>query len=62
MEKLTLTIELEYDAKTLHGNDIESKDWFYNDCLLGEDGDLILWSNVIGDSVGSVRVLKIEGA
>lgn len=59
MSKLIMTIELNYDADLMHGDDKESIDWFYN--LLKND-KLILHSNEIGDEVGTVKVLKISGS
>ena len=55
--QLTLTIELTFDENAMHGNDQEEREWFYNTILLGEE--LILHSNEIGDTVGTVKVLSI---
>ena len=55
--KLTLTIELTFDANAMHGDDPEEREWFFDTILLGEE--LILHSNEIGDTVGTVKVLSI---
>lgn len=58
MRKALMTIELEYDADIMHGDDQESVDWFYSEILSEEKGMLILHSNEIGDVIGTVRVLS----
>lgn len=57
MKKIKMRIELTYNATTMHGNDKEAKDWFFNE-ILGED-TLILHSNEIGDEIGTVKILEI---
>lgn len=59
MAKLTLTIELDYDAETMHGDDAESKAWFFSEILHDEIGELLLHSNNIGDTLGVVRVISV---
>ena len=59
MIKIKMVIELEYDDKLMHDTDQEAVDWFNNDILLGKKGKLLLHSNEIGDSVGSVVGLEI---
>ena len=61
--KIRLEIELEYDPATTHGEDQAAIDWFKRDvlCYPTPDGSLILHSNEIGDTVGSVRVTKFLG-
>jgi hypothetical protein len=54
-----MTIEFEYDVKTMHGDDEQAKDWFFNEILSGVKGDLSLHSNDIGDFIGTVKVLAI---
>jgi hypothetical protein len=61
MRRLTMTIELEYDVKTMHGYDEQAKDWFFNEILSGVKGELSLHSNDIGDFIGVVKVLEIIG-
>jgi len=58
MKSLTLVIELEYDDEIMHHDDQEARDWFYNNILLGRGG-LLLHSNEIGDTIGSVTVADI---
>lgn len=55
-----MLVELKYDAKLMHGNDKESKDWFLNHILKSRRRDeLILHSNEIGDEIGTIKVLEI---
>lgn len=55
-----MTIELKYDDKMMHGNNKESRDWFYNDILKSKrKNDLVLHSNEIGDEIGTVKVLEV---
>ncbi len=58
MAKIKLEIELEYDDFAYGGesDDSSEREWFRND-LLGDE--LILHSNLVGDEVGCVKVLKI---
>jgi hypothetical protein len=61
MKKMILTVELEYD-EIIHGEDKESIEFFHTH-ILGSDLEedrLILWSNCIGDEVGSIKVLEIK--
>lgn len=50
--KVTLEIELEYGYVT--GKDEDEKIWFENEVMVG-DGNLVLHSNDIGDTVGIVK-------
>jgi len=59
MKKLTLEIELEYDDEIMHSDEQEAIDWFYNDILTAEPGNLFLHSNEIGDTIGEVTKVKI---
>ncbi len=61
MSKLILKIELQYDEDVMHSgdSDLEAKEWFY-DVLLTDK--LELWSNEIGDYIGTVTVLQMETA
>lgn len=58
MAKVLMTVELEYDADVVHGDDEEGKTWFFEDILSEEKGLLLLHSNEIGDTVGKIRVLS----
>lgn len=62
MKTLQLLIELTYDPEIRHGDSINAKSWFYKQVLQNntEDEGLVLYSNLIGDTVGDIRVLKIE--
>lgn len=61
MAIVRMLVELDYDNELHHGKDVDAIDWFVKDVLLNttEDGRLILYSNELGDEVGTVRVLKI---
>ena len=62
MKKLTMTIELTYDDEIMHEDNEEAKAWFFNDVLNDPtEGSLILHSNYLGDEVGTVRILSIDG-
>lgn len=58
MAKLRLEVDLEYDAEMMHGDDEDSVQWFMSKVILGNN--LILYDNDMGDSVGTVSVLKVE--
>ena len=62
MTKLILEVELDYDGEATHGKDPDAIAWFWNDILLypGEDGELVLHSNELGDEVGTIKVLKVR--
>ena len=51
--RIKLTIEVELDEITFGGSEDE-KLWLENEILIG-NGDLILHSNDIGDSVGEIK-------
>lgn len=63
MAKVKMLVELEYDADVAHSGDRDkaAKQWFMDNVLLNksEDGQLILHSNEIGDTVGTVHVLEV---
>ncbi len=58
MKKLKLLIELKYDADLTHGSNPEGIGWFFEN-VLGDKVGLILHSNKLGDSVGTVDVLQV---
>ena len=57
--KINLLVELDYDADTMHGTDLEAIQWFREVVLNGTKGELILHSNEIGDEVGTINVLRV---
>ena len=57
MKTIKLKIELTYDDNFFHGDDEEEKEWFFESVL---DEELILHSNEIGDTVGTVKVIKTK--
>ena len=60
MKTITITAELKYDDRTMHGKSKEDIEWFYNDILKSKrKNDLFLHSNEIGDEVGQIKILKI---
>lgn len=56
MKKLVLKVGFTYDEDTMHGDDKEAIDWFFNGILKDE---LILHSNEIGDEIGIVKVIEV---
>ena len=54
MAKVRMTIELEYDADIMHCG---AKEWFFGE-VLGADSGLTLFSDEIGDFVGTVQVIN----
>ncbi len=60
--KVLMTVELEYDADVVHGDDEEGKAWFFEEILSEEKGLLLLHSNEIGATVGKIRVLSAAPA
>lgn len=59
--KLKMVIEFEYNPSLTHADDKEAIDWFYNDILMGKSVEgLELFSEEIGDFIGSVTVKEIE--
>ncbi len=57
--RVRLEIELDYDADTMHGNTPDGISWFES-LLFDQDGDeLILHHNEIGDTIGTVKVIKV---
>lgn len=57
MKKVKLVIELSYD-EIMHGNSPEEISWFFGQ-VLGDKVGLMLHSNEIGDTVGTVEVLEV---
>lgn len=58
MAKILMTVELDYDADDFHGDDEIAIAWFFEEILSDENGELLLHSNEIGDTVGSIRVIS----
>lgn len=57
-----MLIEVECDDILFDPSDKESCDWFAQEVIMNTDpaGQLILHSNEIGDTVGTVRVLVVH--
>ena len=62
MIKMVMTIELEYDESMMHGDSFMAQKLFIDEILMGEDSDLVLQSNLVGDEIGKVRVIGIDYA
>ena len=54
-----MCIELDFDETEIY-EDKMGKDWFLNFILLGSKGELVLHSNYIGESIGTVKGLSLE--
>jgi len=57
MKTIRLTIDLTYEDDVMHGDDLDSVEWFKSillgdDLQLGDFGDL-------GDMIGDVKVIEI---
>ena len=59
MARIRFEAELDYDGDLICGDDEESKEWFLNQILGNQCGDLILHSNDVGDTVGTIRLIRI---
>lgn len=59
MTTLRLDITLTYDADLMHGDDPEAMAWFRSLLQASRGDELYLFSQELGDIVGSVRVLHI---
>lgn len=61
MKTLKLVVELTYDDELMHADHPDDIDWFIEDVLYGTDPSegLVLWSNLIGDEVGDLKVLAV---
>jgi hypothetical protein len=58
MKKIKLEIELEYNEDLFHGDDKSAINWFVGDLKQSSNKDgILLHSNLIGDTIGSVKVL-----
>ena len=57
MRTLRLVIELDYDPGTMHGDEVESMEWF-RDEVLGGDHLMLLDQGDLGDVVGDVRIIE----
>lgn len=57
MTTIQLLVELTYDAQVMHGNDPAAIAWFFEQ-VLGQPDGLSLFSAVLGDEIGTIRVLS----
>lgn len=60
MAKLKMLVELDYDAKVLHGRGKEEEEWFAENILSDYGGELLMHSNVLGCTLGKVKVLVVH--
>ena len=58
MDKIKITLELEYDPAIMHGGDPAGIEWF-KEIIEDPKDELILHSNELGDTVGFVSNAKI---
>ena len=63
MALLRLEIDVDYDPDVLHGSDPDALAWFRDKVLVSPDAgeELILHSNCIGDSIGTIRRCVVRG-
>lgn len=62
MKKIKMIVELEYDDEIMHANEKDEIDLFYNDILMADREDdecLVLFSNYLGDDIGTIKVLEM---
>lgn len=55
-KSLTLVVALEYDVELMHGDDLEAKDWFFEE-ILGGDHLTLHDNGDLGDEVGKVKLI-----
>ena len=55
MAKLTFAVELEYDANSLYGKDLDGMRWFLEEVI---GGKLHLYSELLGDNIGPLKILE----
>ena len=58
---IRLIVDLTYDDDIMHGMEQSEIDWFHDQILTGDRGELSLHSNDIGDTLGNVSVIEIVG-
>ena len=58
MKRIKIRASIIYDDEMMHGDDQDAIKWFFNDILGGDE--LRVWSETIGDDIGSLRDLSIE--
>lgn len=59
VHKLQLIVELTYDAQLMHGNDPEAMTWFF-ERVLGPSAQLTLFSDALGDLVGTLQIFALR--
>ena len=57
MKTVRLICDLTFDESNFEGNSTSERDWFYSHIL---KNDLILHSNDIGDSIGELKVIRVD--
>lgn len=60
MTKIKMLIELDYGDRMFDEDEPEEVEWFEQNILLGDSGQLLLHSNELGDSLGPVKVLELH--
>ena len=56
MKTIKMLVELTYDNNIMHEDDADSIAWFNDEVL---NGEVVAWSNEIGDELGFIKVLEI---
>jgi hypothetical protein len=56
MKTIKLLVELTYNNDAMHEDDADGIAWFKDEVLGGE---MVAWSNEIGDELGFIKVLEI---
>jgi hypothetical protein len=51
-----MLVELTYDNNIMHEDDADGIAWFNDEVL---NGEVVAWSNEIGDELGFIKVLEI---
>lgn len=64
MKKLILEVELTFDDDIMYADDEVAENWFMNNVLMNntEGEHLMLYSHMIDDEVGTIKVISIEEA
>ena len=56
MKTIKMLVELTYDNNIMHEDDADGIAWFNDEVL---NGEVVAWSNEIGDELGFIKVLEI---
>lgn len=61
MKVIKMVVEFEYNDYDMHGgdSDVEGKEWFLENILTSDKGNLRLHCNEMGDTLGCIKVNEI---